>query len=62
MKITEKRPTLKDMGYRPSEKFRDVLGKLFEMKLDAKSQAGKMKFTTYDIIRHVYILAMNNTF
>jgi hypothetical protein len=36
MKITEKRPTLKDMGYRPSEKFRDVLGKLFEMKLDGK--------------------------
>ncbi len=28
--------TLKDMGYRPSEKFRDVLGKLFEMKLDGK--------------------------
>jgi len=36
MKITEKRPTLKDMGYRPSDKFRDVLGKLFEMKLDGK--------------------------
>jgi len=50
MKITEKRPTLKDMGYRPSEKFRDVLGKLFKMKLDAKSQAGKMRFTIYDII------------
>ena len=28
--------TLKDMGYRPSEKFRDVLAKLFEMKLDGK--------------------------
>ena len=28
--------TLKDMGYKPSEKFRDVLGKLFEMKLDGK--------------------------
>jgi len=36
MKIEEKRPTLKDMGYRPSDKFRDVLGKLFEMKLDGK--------------------------
>ncbi|GAG59200.1 unnamed protein product, partial [marine sediment metagenome] len=28
--------TLKDMGYRPSEKFRDVPGKLFEMKLNGK--------------------------
>ncbi|MDP3012207.1 MAG: CBS domain-containing protein [Candidatus Hydromicrobium sp.] len=28
--------TLKDMGYKPSDKFRDVLGKLFEMKLDGK--------------------------
>ncbi len=28
--------TLKDMGYNPSDKFRHVLGKLFEMKLDGK--------------------------
>jgi hypothetical protein len=28
--------TLKDMGYRPSDKFRDVPGKLFIMKLDGK--------------------------
>jgi len=28
--------TLKDMGYRPSEKYRSVLAKLFEMKLDGK--------------------------
>ena len=28
--------TLKDMGYKPSDKFRDVPGKLFEMKLDGK--------------------------
>jgi tRNA nucleotidyltransferase (CCA-adding enzyme) len=28
--------TLKDMGYRPSEKFRIVLEKLFEMKLDGR--------------------------
>ncbi len=28
--------TLKDMGYKPSDKFKDVLGKLFEMKLDGK--------------------------
>ncbi len=28
--------TLKDMGYKPSEKFRDVLERLFKMKLDGK--------------------------
>ena len=28
--------TLKDMGYRPSEKFRSVLSQLFEMKLNGK--------------------------
>jgi len=28
--------TLKEMGYKPSEKFKAVLGKLFEMKLDGK--------------------------
>ena len=28
--------TLKEMGYKPSGKFRVVLGKLFEMKLDGK--------------------------
>lgn len=28
--------TLKNLGYRPSEKFRSVLAKLFEMKLDGK--------------------------
>jgi len=28
--------TLKDMGYKPSEKFRDVLDKLFKMKLDGR--------------------------
>jgi len=31
--------TLKEMGYKPSEKFRVVLGKLFEMKLDGKVES-----------------------
>ncbi|MFA5014874.1 MAG: CBS domain-containing protein [Actinomycetota bacterium] len=31
--------TLKNMGYRPSEKFRSVLAKLFEMKLDGKTSS-----------------------
>ncbi len=31
--------TLKEMGYRPSEKFRAVLEKLFEMKLDGKVES-----------------------
>lgn len=31
--------TLKEMGYRPSGKFRAVLGKLFEMKLDGKVES-----------------------
>ncbi len=33
--------TLKDMGYRPSEKFRSVLSQLFEMKLDGKVSSRK---------------------
>ena len=33
--------TLKDMGYEPSEKFRDVLEKLFKMKLDGKITSKK---------------------
>ena len=33
--------TLKDMGYKPSEKFRNVLEKLFKMKLDGKITSKK---------------------
>ena len=33
--------TLKDMGYRPSEKFKSVLAQLFEMKLDGKVSSRK---------------------
>lgn len=33
--------TLKDMGYKPSEKFKDVLEKLFKMKLDGKIKGRK---------------------
>ncbi len=36
--------TLKDMGYRPSEKFKDVLGKLFEMKLDGRISSREDEF------------------
>ncbi|MDD5622173.1 MAG: CBS domain-containing protein [Actinomycetota bacterium] len=42
--------TLKDMGYRPSEKYRSVLAKLFEMKLDGKVKSRE------DEIKHLEML------